>query len=716
MSEIINLSRRSFIKRGVGFGGGLLLGFYLGGTTRLLRVSPSPAAVFAPNAFLRIGADDVVTVIVGRSEMGQGVFTSLPMIIAEELDANWSNVQVESAPVEAVYANPAFKIQMTGGSSSVSSSWELLRKAGATARAMLISAAAANWKVNPATCRTENGQVLHDATGRRLSYGKLADKAARLVQPKDVVLKDPANFKLIGKPTKRLDTPSKTNGEAIFGIDVKVSGMFTTVIARPPVFGAKLKSSNAERAKAMPGVKAVVQTDFGVAVVADGFRSASQARDALEIAWDQTAIAQVDSQTLRKQYVELAKKPGVITKKKGDVDEAMSRAARKLLAEYYVPYLAHATMEPMNCVADVRPDRCEIWTGTQFQSRDRDAAAQVTGLKPEQVQLNTTLMGGGFGRRGAADNHFVREATQISKAVKAPVKVIWTREDDIRGGYYRPTYYQTLSAGLDNDGNLTAWSHRIVGQGVLVGTQFESLVDGVDLSSVEGAAETPYAFPNLTVDYHMTKNAVPVLWFRSVGNIHTAFAIESFLDEIAHATAKDPYQFRRSLLGDAPRLRAVLDLAAEKGSWGKQLPEGQGRGIAAHYSFDSYVAQVAEISFSKDGKLKLNRIVCAIDCGTVVNPDTVRAQMEGGIVFGLSAALHGAITLANGRVQQSNFHDYPILRMNEMPSIEVYIVPSKEPPTGVGEPGVPPVSPAVANAIFAASGKRIRELPIQTAA
>lgn len=714
MSEIINLSRRNFIKSGLGFGGGLLLGMYLGGTSRLLRADP--VTVFTPNAFLRIGADDVVTVIVGRSEMGQGVFTSLPMMIAEELDTNWGKVRVESAPVEAVYANPVFKMQMTGGSSSVSSSWELLRKAGATARAMLISAAAANWKANPATCRTENSQVVHDATGRRLSYGQLADKAARVAPPKDVVLKDASNFKIIGKPTRRLDTPVKTNGQAIFGIDVKVPGMLTAVIARPPVFGAKLKSFNAERAKAIPGVKAVVQTDFGVALVADGFRSASQARDALEIEWDQTALAPVDSETQRTQYVELAKKPGVITRKKGEVDEAISRAAKKLQAEYYVPYLAHATMEPMNCVADVRPDRCEIWAGTQFQSLDRDAAARVSGLKPEQVRFNTTLMGGGFGRRGAADSHFVQEATQISKAIKAPVKVIWTREDDIRGGYYRPTYYQALRAGLDGDGNLTAWSHSVVGQGVLVGTPFESLVDGVDLSSVEGAVEMPYTIPNLTVDYHMTKNAVPVLWLRSVGNAHTAFAIESFLDEIAHATGKDPYKFRRNLLGETPRLRAALDLAAEKASWGKPLSGGQARGIAAHYSFDSYVAQVAEISFSKDGKLKVDRIVCAIDCGIVVNPDTVRAQMEGGIVFGLSAALHGAITLANGRVQQSNFHDYPILRMNEMPAIEVYIVPSKEPPTGVGEPGVPPISPAVTNAIFAASGKRIRELPIQTAA
>ena len=715
MNEIVNMSRRDFIKASLSVSGGLTLGLYLGGMNRQCEANTQATATFLPNAFIRIGTDDSVTVIMGRSEMGQGVYTALPMLIAEELDADWSKVRVEAAPVDPAYDHPFFKMQMTGGSSSVSSSWEPLRKAGATARAMLVSAAAETWVVDPASCRAENGSVIHATSQRRLSYGQLAQRAARLTPPKDVRLKERKDFKLVGKSTKRLDTPDKTNGKAIFGIDVRVPNMLTAVVARSPVFGGKVKGVNSERANSIPGVKAVIEIDSGVAVVAEGFWPALQGRNALKIDWEDGELAKFDSRTQRDQYAKLVKGPAVVVRQVGDVQAAMDRGAKRLQAVYEVPYLAHATMEPLNCVANVRSDSCEIWTGTQFQTLDRNAAAQVAGLKPEQVKLHTTLMGGGFGRRGVADSHFVREAVQISKDVKAPVKVIWTREDDIRGGYYRPSYYQLVEAALDASGNPVAWSHGIVGQGVLVGTPFESMAmkDGVDLSSAEGAAEIPYAIPNIRVYCHMTRVSIPVLWLRSVGNAHNAFAVESFIDELAHAAGKDPYEFRRALLKGHPRLKAVLELAAEKAGWGKPLPRGHGRGIASHSSFDSFVAQVAEVSVSEDGKLKVHRVVCAIDCGTVINPDTVRAQMEGGIVFGLSAALHGEITLENGRVQQSNFHDYPLLRMNEMPAIEVHLVLSEEPPTGVGEPGVPPIAPAVGNAVFAATGKRIRQLPIR---
>jgi isoquinoline 1-oxidoreductase beta subunit len=715
MNTIVNLSRRNFLKTSALAGGGLILGVYLPGAHHRTEAAQQTTTTFAPNAFVRVGKDESVTVIVNHSEMGQGPYTSVPMVVAEELDADWSKVRFEAAPVDAVYNHSVYGMQMTGGSTSTWSEWERLRKAGAAARQMLIATAAETWKVEPASCRAENGRVVHSVSGRRVSYGQLVEKASRLAPPQDVTLKDPKQFKIIGKPMKRLDTPDKTNGKAIFGLDVKVPGMLVAVVARPPVFGGKVKSFNAEKAKAIAGVRHVVEIERGVAVVANGFWPAKRGRDALEIAWDEGALAALDSGTQGAQYAKLAQQPGAVARKEGDVSARFGSAAKKFEAVYELPYLAHAAMEPLNCVADVRADSCEIWTGTQFQTLDRAAAAKDTGLKPEQINLHTTLLGGGFGRRATPDSDFVREAVQISKAVKAPIKVVWTREDDMRGGRYRPRAYHSVSAGLDTSGRRVAWQQRIVCQSFMAGTPFEAAVikDGVDDTAVEGARDVPYEIPNLLVDWQQAPGGVPTLWWRSVGHSHTAFVVESFLDELAHAAGKDPYEFRRSLLANHPRHKRVLEFVAEKAGWGKPLPEGRGCGIALHESFGSFAAHVAEVSVSKEGKLRVHRVVCAIDCGPVVNPDTIRAQLEGGVAFGLTAALYGEITFEKGQVRQRNFHDYQMLRMNEMPQVEAHIVPSADKMGGMGEPAVPPVAPAVANAIFAATGKRIRRLPIR---
>jgi len=535
-----------------------------------------------------------------------------------------------------------------------------------------------------------------------------------LKPPTDVKTKDPKDFRIVGKSTKRLDTPDKVNGKAVFGLDVNLPSMLVAVVARSPVFGGKVKSFDAEKAKAVPGVKHVVQIPRGIAVVADGFWPAKTGREALSIEWDYGPLAEFDSLKQLDEYANLAKKPGVTARKDGDPAEALTKAAKTFEAVYDLPYLANATMEPMNCVADVRTDRCEVWVGTQMQTADRAAAAEESGLKPEQVTLHTTLLGGGFGRRAAIDNHFVREAAQISKAVRAPVKVIWTREDDMQGGYYRPRAYHSVRAALDNAGAPVAWEQHIVCQSFLLGTPYAGMIkDGLDDLAVEGAKDIPYAIPNVRVDWHPAPNGVPTFQWRSVGHSHTAFVVETLIDELAHAAGKDPFEFRRGLLDKHPRARRVLEFVAEKAGWGKPPPQGQGRGIAVHESFGSYAAHVAEVSVSDAGQVRVHRIVCAIDCGPVVNPDTVGAQLEGGMVFALTAALYGEISLEKGRVKQWNFHDYRLLRMNEMPNVETHIVPSNEKTAGVGEPGVPGVAPAVANAIFAATGKRIRRLPIR---
>jgi len=709
------MKRREFLKAGAALGGGLLISLYVPEFVPAARAADSAAKPTALNAFVRIGTDESVTVISNHSEMGQGIYTSLPMLLNEELEADWARVRVESSPVDAVYNHTVFGIMMTGGSTTTNSEYDRFRKMGAMARIMLIAAAAQSWNVDPQTCRAEKGYVIHTPTGRRASYGSLAEAASKIAPPKDIPLKDAKDFTLVGKPMHRLDTPSKTNGTAQFGLDVYIPGMLTAVVARAPVFGGKVVSFNADKAKAIPGVVNVVQVPSGVAVIAKGFWPAKLGREKLEISWDDGPGAALSTVEMREKYSVMSKTPGAVARKVGDPAAALAGAAKTITAEYEVPYLAHCMMEPLNTVVDLHEDRCEIWTGSQFQTGDRAAAAKVAGLKPEQVTLHTTLLGGGFGRRANPASDFVTEATEVAKAAKAPVKVVWTREDDIRGGWYRPMWYDHFAAGLDASGNPVAWTHTIVGQSILTGTMFESfgVQKGIDSSSVEGAADILYGIPNMQVELHSPKNEVPVQWWRSVGHSHTGFSVEAFLDEVAHAGGKDPYHLRRTLLAGQPRMLAVLDLAAQKANWGSALPAGRARGIATHFSFDSYVAQVAEVSVEKDGTVRVHRVVAAVDCGQTVNPDTVKAQLEGGIIFGLTAALKTEITLEKGRVQQRNFNDYPMLRMFESPAIEVFIVPSTEHPTGVGEPGVPPVAPAVANAIFAATGKRVRRLPIK---
>lgn len=710
-----NPSRRNFLKGSAAMVGGLVIGFTLpfkGG--RAYAAEGAAGQVYPPNAFIRIGADDTITVIVNKSEMGQGVYTSLPMLIAEELEADWSKIRVESAPVGAVYNHTGFGMQITGGSSSVSSSWEQLRRVGATARVMLVQAAAQQWGVPASECRAENGQVIH-SSGKKLSYGAVADAAAKLPMPENVALKNPKDFKVIGQSYKRIDTPEKVNGTAQFGLDVYQPGMLTVVIARSPVFGGKVKRFDAAEALKVKGVEGVYQVPTGVAVAANGFWPAKTARDLLKIEWDEGHGASLTTSSMRAEYLETAKKPGAVARKDGDPAAAMKKGTKTVTAEYEVPYLAHAAMEPLNVAVDLKADQCTIWTGTQSQTMDHAAAVQITGLKPEQVKIHTTYLGGGFGRRANPKSDFMIEAVQTAKVIGKPIKVVWTREDDTRGGFYRPMWADRVSAAIGKDGKPMAWQHTIVGQSIVAGTPFEGFLtkNGIDQTSVEGAATMPYAIPNLQVDIHTPKNEVPVQWWRSVGHSHTAFIVETMMDELAHMAGQDPVQYRLALLEKAPRHAAVLKLVAEKAGWGKKLPAGHAFGVAVHESFESYVAEVAEISLV-DGKVHVHKVVCAVDCGMVVNPDGVRQQMEGGIVYGLSAALQGEITLENGRVQQSNFNDYPPLRLSRMPQVEVHIVASDAPPTGTGEPGTPPIAPAVANAVFALTGKRLRRMPFDT--
>lgn len=711
MSKSPVMTRRQFIKTGTLLGGGLVLACHIPfGRSAALAAAEE---TFAPNAFLRIGQDDSVTIIVNKSEMGQGVYTSLPMLVAEELCCDWKKVAFIPSPVAPEYNHAQFgPIMVTGGSTSVRSEWSRLSLAGAAAREMLVAAAAKEWQVEAAACRAENGFVI-SPSGASLPYGKLAAKAAKLPVPQEPKLKS-GKKRLLGTPAKRLDSPAKINGTAIFGIDSQAPGMLTAVIARSPVFGGKLVSFNGDKAMAVPGVRSVVAVEAGVAVAADGFWQAQKGRELLEITWDDGQWATVSTPAMHEEYARLALTPGLIARRDGDADAQLAASSDRLEAIFELPYLAHATMEPLNCFVDLKSDSCLIRTGSQFQTIDRAAAARIAGLKPEQITFETTFLGGGFGRRGNPASDFVSEAVQVAKALGRPVKLIYSREDDMRSGYYRPMWYNRIEACLDKKGYPLAWRHRIVGQSIIAGTPFESgmIKDGIDHTSVEGASDTPYAIPNLQVELHSTKNGVPVLWWRSVGHSHTAFAMESFMDELARKAGKDPYRYRRTLLAKHPRNLKVLQTVANKAGWGKPLPKGRARGIAVHESFGSFVAQVAEISLDEGRNIKVHRVVCAVDCGRIVNPDTVKAQMESGIVFGLSAALHGAITFKKGRVEQGNFDSYPLVRMADAPKIEVHIVPSDAEPGGVGEPGVPPIAPAVANALFALTGARVRTLPM----
>jgi len=718
-ASVQNPARREFLKTSAAIMGGLVIGFYLpvkGG--RAYAADAPPKMVYPPNAFIRIMPDDSITIVVNKSEMGQGVYTSLPMLIAEELEADWSRIRVESAPVAAVYNHTGFGMQMTGGSSSIPSSWEQLRRVGASARVLLIRAAAKQWGVPESECNAVNSEVMHKKSGKKTSYGKLAAAAATLPLPEQVELKLPKDFKILGKPMKRIDTPEKINGSAQFGLDVYVPGMLTVLIARSPVFGGQVKHFNATEALKVPGVQGVYQVPTGIAVAASGFWPAKTARDMLEIEWDEGPGAKISTQQMRKEYLDLAATPGAVARKEGDTDVGLKSAYKSVSAEYEIPYLAHAAMEPLNVVVDLKPDHCTIWTGTQAQTMDRAMAAQTALLNPDQVEIHTTFLGGGFGRRANPRSDFVIEAVQVAMAVGKPVKVVWTREDDMRGGNYRPMWSDRIEAGIFRNGKPLAWKHTIVGQSIVADTSFEGFLvrNGVDVTSVEGAATLPYLIPNLLVDLHSPKNAVPVQWWRSVGHSHTAFVVETMIDELAQLAGKDPVGYRLGILPLASRYRGVLQLAVNKAGWGtKKIAAGHALGVAVHESFNSYVAEVAEVSL-ENGKIRVHRVVAAVDCGMVINPDGVHQQIEGAIVYGLSAALHGAITLENGRVMQSNFHDYAPLRFSEMPQVEVHIVESDLPPSGIGEPGTPPIAPAVANAIFKLTGKRLRSMPFDQAA
>jgi isoquinoline 1-oxidoreductase subunit beta len=707
------VDRRQFLKTSAG----LVIGFTVApraGLQALQAAAPKPLP--DPNAFLRIGSDETVTVLLAHSEMGQGIWTTLPMLVAEELGCDWSKVRVEHAPAAPVYAHTVMGMQMTGGSTTTWSEFDRYRQAGAMAREMLISAAAAKWGVEPSTCRVEKGFVLHG--GEKLSFGSLATAAQKAKPPERIELKKPADWKLLGKPTRRLDSFEKVTGRAQFGIDVRLPGMLTAVVARPPVFGGKVKSFRAEKAKAVAGVKTVVEVPSGVAVVAEHFWAAKLGRDALEIDWDPGPGAELDTDRMREQFRALAATTGAKAAAAGDIEAAMKSATKTVEAEYEVPYLAHATMEPMNCTVRLTAGGCEIWTGTQFQTMDQKNAAQITGFKPEQVTIHTMFLGGGFGRRATPGSDFVSEAVHVAKAAGggAPIRVVWTREDDMRGGYYRPMWLHRLRVGLGSDGRPVGWRQTLVGQSILAGTPFEAMMvkDGVDQTSVEGCSDSPYVkgTANHLVDLHSPRTPIPVLWWRSVGHTHTAFVIESFVDELARAAGKDPLEYRRALLKEHPRHLGVLNLAAEKAEWGEPLPAGRFRGLAIHESFESFVAEVAEVSI-EGNRVRVHRVVCAVDCGVCANPAGVEAQLQSGVVFGLTAALHGELTLKAGRVRQSNFHDYPLLRMREMPKVEVHIVSSSEKSGGIGEVGVPPIAPAVANAVFAATGKRLRRLPLR---
>lgn len=713
MAERINEGRRRFLKISAAAGGGLLIGFSIMPQHAPRATAGEAAAPFAPNAWLRIDTDGQVTILVASSEMGQGVMTAIPMLVAEELNADWAKVKAEMAPAKPDYFNPSFGAQATGGSTAVRAYWAPVREAGAVAREMLVAAAAETWGVSEQACRAENGEVIHGASGRRLSYGALAVKAATLDVPDVVFLKEPDEFQLLGKPMPRVDAPAKVDGSAVFGQDVRVAGMLTATVLRCPVFGGKLKTLDARNTKKIKGVRGVLEIPSGVAVVADGFWPARRGRDALKVTWDEGPNANLDSAEISRRLKEATRDPGTVARQEGDPEKAFAKAAKTVHAEYEVPYLAHACMEPMNCTAHVRKDDCDVWVPTQAQTSTQRTAAEITGLEPESIQVHTTFLGGGFGRRSEQD--FIADAVQLSKAMDAPVQVLWTREDDLQHDYYRPATYNRFSAALDAEGVPVAWRHDIAGPSIFSRVVPHAVEGGIDRTSVEGAANIPYAIPNIEVTYTIVDPGVPVGFWRSVGSSQNAYVTESFMDELAAAGGKDPVELRQRLLSEKPRHRGVLELAADKAGWGQDLPEGCYRGIAVAESFGSFVAQVAEISIDNDGAVRVDRVVCAVDCGMTVNPDTIEAQMQSGIVYGLTAALMGEITINKGHVVQNNFNDYPILRMDQMPKIEVHIVKSEQLPGGVGEPGTPPIAPAVTNAVFAATGTPLRRLPIRAA-
>ena len=709
-SAVRGLSRRVILKMGAATGG-LMLGFGLPDLFSGSRAEELGG--FVPNAFIRIDRDGSVTLTMPYVEMGQGTYTSIPMLIAEELEVPLTQVRLEHAPPDDKrYGNPVFAgLQATGGSTSVRAAWEPMRRAGATAREMLIAAAAQHWHVDPGSCHAQLGKVVHTASGRRLTYGALAADATQMPVPEKVALKPPEAFKLIGTPAKRLDTPKKVNGVTTYGIDARPPGVKIATLAQSPVFGGRLKSVDDSAAKAVKGVRQIVQLDDAVAVVADHMGAAKKGLGALKIQWDAGPNATLSTEDVARALENATSNAGAVAQNVGDVANALTHAARTVEATYHLPFLAHAALEPMNCTVHVRPDGCEVWVGTQVCSRAQATAAKTAGLPLDKVVVHNHFIGGGFGRRLEIDG--VTRAVQIAMHVEGPVKVIWTREEDIQHDMYRPYWFDRFSAGLDAAGRLIAWKHRFAGSSILARFLPPAFKDGLDPDTTDGAINLVYDIPNLRVEYlRVEPPGIPTAFWRSVGPSHTVFAVETFMDELAAATKQDPIAYRRALLGNAPRARAVLDLAAEKAGWGQALPKRSGRGVSLQFVFGTYMAQVAEVEVAKDGQVRVKRVVCAVDCGSVVNPDTIAAQIEGAAIFGISAALHGNITIKDGRVEQSNFHDYQVLRMNEAPLIETHLVRNTEKPGGIGEPGTCAVVPAVGNAIFAATGKRSQRLPI----
>lgn len=724
-ADEVRLPRRTFLKMATA--GGFALGCYPMLALSQDSAAKSPAGLKPteqPAAFVQIAADGTVTVTINRLDFGQGVQTALPLILAEELDADWSKVKSVHGNNHPAYVDPAFGMHLTGGSNSIKNSYTQYRELGARTRAMLVQAAAAQWQVDASTLRTQNGVVIGPG-GKKLSYGELAEAAMKLPVPEKITLKDPKNFRLIGKPTGRLDAKAKSTGMQDYGIDTHLPGMLTAVVARPPVFGAKVKSIDDSAAKSVKGVKAVLRVPVdrggeGVAIIATGYWPAKQGRDALKLEWDTDGVEKADSAKLLDSYKELAKQPGHL--KFNDDVTKISSAPHKLNAEYIFPYLAHTPMEPLNCTVAIKGDKAELWLGTQMPGLDGFAASKVLGLKPENIAIHTQMAGGGFGRRAIATSDYVVEACAVAKAAQvagldAPVRTLWSREDDIKGGYYRPMHVHKAEIGFDAEGNILGWDHAIVGQSIVGGTPFESMMvkDGVDATAVEGMKE-PYEMP-MRLSVHHPKVNVPVLWWRSVGSTHTAFVMETLLDEIAETVKQDPVAYRLKLMGDKhPRHKAALQLAVEKSGYGKKkLPAGHAYGVAVHESFSSIVAYVVEASM-KDGVPKLHKVTAGVHCNLAVNPRTVEAQVQGAALMGLSMCLPGAaITLKDGLVEQSNFSDFVVPRITDMPQVAVHIVPSADPPTGMGEPGLPALAPAFANAIARAGGKRWRELPYKQA-
>jgi isoquinoline 1-oxidoreductase beta subunit len=707
-------SRRSVLKAGLA--GGFLLAFHIPAqaVNEPEQLPDSTDAQFAPNAFIRIDRSGKTTLVMPQVEMGQGIYTSVSMILAEELDADFTQVAVVHAPPnEKLYANPFFGVQVTGNSNSVRAFWKPLRQAGAAARAMLVQAAAKQWEVEPASCSASNGKVTHAASGRTVGYGDLVDAASGLPVPQNPPLKDPKNFTLIGKPLKRLDTPAKTNGKVVYGIDAMLPDMKFATLAQSPVFGGKVGHVDDSAAKSIPGVQQIIVLDDLVAVVGDHTWAANQGLDALVVTWDEGKYATLSSRDIWEDLRAASRKDGVVAKTVGDVAKGLSQGDR-VEADYELPFLAHATMEPLNCTVHAKPDSCDVWIGTQVLARVQSTVAQVVGLPLDKVTVHNHLLGGGFGRRLEPD--MVAAAVRIAQHVDGPVKVVWTREEDIQHDVYRPVYRDVISASLSG-GKIVGWKYRVTGSAILARWLPPAFTNGIDIDAVDSAVDIPYDIPNLQVEYVRAEPpAVPTGFWRGVGPNNNVFAIESFMDELARKAGMDPIAFRVGMLGKTPRLKAALELVAEKSDWGKPLPARVGRGVCAQPSFGSFIATVVEAEVDERGEVRLRRVTSAVDTGIAVNPDTIVAQLQGGLIFGLTAALYGEITIEKGRVQQSNFNDYRMLRMDEVPSIEVHVINSGEDPGGIGETGATAGPPALRNAIYAATGVALRRLPIDRAA